>query len=131
MLMSPLSQSINQSRVLAKAAWKAAEHLGLKPEQFLRILHLECVDMNLSEATLMLDLNSKQGEIALILIRIYKAIYNLNGGDTKWMHHFLNSPNLLTSGIPIEQLESMSGLLSVLKTVESLNSHQNSRITIF
>lgn len=118
--MSPLSQSINQSKVLTKASWKAAKNLGLKPEQFLRILHLECVDMNLSEATLMLDPNSKQGEIALILIQIYKAIHNLNGGDIEWMHHFLNSPSLLTGGIPIEQLESMSGLLSVLKTVESL-----------
>ena len=118
--MNPLSQPINTSKVLTKASWKAAELLGLKPEQFVRILHLECLDMNLSEATLMFDPNSKQGEIALILIRIYKALYHLNGGDIKWMHHFLNSPNLLTGGIPIEQLESMSGLLSVLNTVESL-----------
>jgi len=118
--MSPLSQSINTSKVLTKASWKAAELLGLKSEQFVRILHLECLDMKLSEATLMFDPNSKQGEIALILIRIYKALYNLNGSDIEWMHHFLNSPNLLTGGIPIEQLESMNGLLSVLNTVESL-----------
>lgn len=120
MLMNPLSQPINTSKVLTKASWKAAELLGLKPEQFVRILHLECLDMNLSEASLMFDSNSKQGEIALILIRIYKALYHLNGGDIKWMHHFLNSPNLLTGGIPMAQLESMSGLLSVLNTVESL-----------
>lgn len=118
--MNPLSQPINRSRLLAKTSWKAAQQLGLKPEQFVRILHLECVDMVLSDSSLMLDPNSKQGEIALILIRIYKALYHLNGGDIKWMHHFLNSPNLLTGEIPIEQLESMSGLLSVLNTVESL-----------
>lgn len=105
---------------MTTASWKAAQQLGLKPEQFVRILHLECVDMDLSDSSLMLDPNSKQVEIALILIRIYRAVYSLNGGDIKWMHHFLNSPNLLTGGIPMEQLESMSGLLSVLNTVESL-----------
>ncbi|TCB64875.1 hypothetical protein E0H88_14575 [Acinetobacter sp. ANC 4216] len=117
--MSPLSQHINKSEVLAKAAWKAAEQLGLKPEQFIKILHLEGGDSDLSELQ-MLDPSSQQGEIALILIRIYKAIYSLNGGDIDWMHHFLNSPNLLTGGVPIKQMESMSGLLSVLQTVEYL-----------
>ncbi|OAL76796.1 hypothetical protein AY606_12575 [Acinetobacter sp. SFB] len=121
--MSPLSQHIDKSKILVKASWKAAEHLGLKPEQFIKILHLESVDVNLSEATLMLDPNSKQEEIALILIRIYKAIYTLNGGDIEWIHHFLNSPNLLTGGIPMEQLKSMDGLLSVLNTVESLQQN--------
>jgi len=66
--MNPLSQPINRSRLLAKTSWKAAQQLGLKPEQFVRILHLECVDMVLSDSSLMLDPNSKQGEIALILI---------------------------------------------------------------
>ena len=121
--MSPLSQHIDKSKVLVKASWKAAEQLGLKPEQFIKILHLESVDVNLSEATLMLDPNSKQEEIALILIRIYKAIYTLNGGDIEWIHHFLNSTNLLTGGIPMEQLKSMDGLLSVLNTVESLQQN--------
>jgi len=45
--MSPLSQHINKSEVLAKAAWKAAEQLGLKPEQFIKILHLEGGDSDL------------------------------------------------------------------------------------
>ena len=119
MLMSPLSQPINRSRLLAKTSWKAAQQLGLKPEQFVRILHLECVDMDLSDASLMLDPNSQSGEIAIIVIRIYRAVYSLNGGDIKWMHRFLNSPNLLTGGVPIEQMETMHGLLSVLKAVEA------------
>ena len=117
--MSPLSQPINRSKLLAKASWKAAQQLGLKPEQFVRILHLECVDMDLSDASLMLDPNSQSGEIAIIVIRIYRAVYSLNGGDIKWMHHFLNSPNSLTGGVPIDQMESMNGLLSVLKAVEA------------
>jgi len=116
--MSPLSQQIDRSRVLAKAAWKAAEQLGLKPEQFLRILHLEGIDGKFSELQT-LDPNSQSGEIAIIVIRIYRAVYSLNGGDIKWMHHFLNSPNSLTGGVPIEQMESMNGLLSVLKAVEA------------
>jgi len=118
MIMSPHSQQIDRSRLLAKASWKAAEQLGLKPEQFLRILHLEGIDGEFSELQT-LDPNSQQGEIALIVIRIYRAVYSLNGGDIKWMHHFLNSPNSLTGGVPIEQMESMNGLLSVLKAVET------------
>ena len=116
--MSPLSQQIDRSRLLAKASWKAAEQLGMKPEQFLRILHLEGIEDKFSDLQT-LDPNSQSGEIAIILIRIYRAVYSLNGGDIQWMHHFLNSPNLLTGGVPIEQMESMNGLLAVLKAVEA------------
>ena len=72
--------------------------------------------------SLELDPTSKQGEIALILIRITTSLDALTGGDTTWMQHFMKSPNKLLSGIPIEQIQNPQGLASVLQLVEGLRA---------
>lgn len=69
-----------------------------------------------------LDFTSKQGEIALTLIRITTSLDALTGGATAWMYHFMKSPNKLMSGIPIEQIQNPQGLASILQSVEGLRA---------
>jgi Protein of unknown function (DUF2384) len=38
------------------------------------------------------------------------------------MQHFMKSPNKLLSGIPIEQIQNLQGLASVLQLVEGLRA---------
>jgi hypothetical protein len=40
--------------------------------------------------------DSKQGELALMLIRAARALFALTGGDEDWIRHFMRSPNHLT-----------------------------------
>jgi hypothetical protein len=40
--------------------------------------------------------DSKQGELALLLIRAARALFALAGGDEVWIRHFMRSPNHLT-----------------------------------
>ena len=65
---------------------------------------------------------SKQGEIALTLIRITTSLETLAGGDTTWMQHFMKSSNKLTNGIPVEQIQNAQGLFSVLQLLEGLRA---------
>src|SRR5690606_39704619 len=61
-----------------------------------------------------------QGELAIILIRIAISLDALTGGEAKWMQHFMKSPNKLTKGIPIKQIQTTHGLATVLNVVEGL-----------
>lgn len=61
-----------------------------------------------------------RGELALLLIRLYQDLYTLTGGDRAWMEHFLTLVNRVTGGIPIHQIETKSGLITVLNFVESI-----------
>ena len=112
-------KTAKQKMILAKAVLAAAERLGLTQDQLALILNIDSVKKLTS---LELDPTSKQGEIALTLIRITTSLDALTGRHTAWMQHFMKSPNKLMSGIPIEQIQNPQGLASVLQLVEGLRA---------
>ena len=101
--------------VLAKAVLKAAEQLDLDSENLSVILG---TDLRLSNK-LELDPESEPGNRAILLIRIYKALYAANGGNLAWMQRFMKSPNRATGGIPSEQIKTYTGLLKVLRYLDA------------
>lgn len=112
-------KTAKQKMILAKAVLAAAERLGLAQDQLALILSIDSVK---TLTSLELDPTSKQGEIALTLIRITTSLDALTGEDTAWMQHFMKSPNKLMNGIPIEQIQNPQGLASVLQLVEGLRA---------
>lgn len=96
----------------------SAEQLGLNKEQLALVLQLDCA--TLSKTELELDPDSEQGEHALLLIRIYLALYTLNGGYLDWIQHFMKTINHRTGGIPTQQIESPSGLAAIVQFVEAM-----------
>lgn len=115
-----LKQPVDKKVVLAKAVLNAAEQLDLKQAQLAAILGMHRTAISRLKSNPELDPASKQGELALLLIRLYRALYALTGGDADWMRHFMNTPNRVTAGIPIQQIESISGLVSVLQFVDAI-----------
>ena len=112
-------KTAKQKMILAKAVLAAAERLGLAQDQLALILSIDSVK---TLTSLELDPTSKQGEIALTLIRITTSLDALAGGDTTWMQHFMKSSNKLTNGIPVEQSQNAQGLFSVLQLLEGLRA---------
>ncbi|NDX18471.1 antitoxin Xre/MbcA/ParS toxin-binding domain-containing protein [Acinetobacter baumannii] len=108
-----------QKKVLAKAVLSSAKQLGLTQDQLAIVLNLDSVE---TLNSLELDPDSSQGELAIILIRIAISLDTLTGGETKWMQHFMKSPNKLIKGIPIEQIQTTQGLASVLQLVEGFRA---------
>lgn len=112
-------QTTKQKMILAKAVLSTAEQLGLTQDQLALTLNTDSVT---TLASLELDPTSEHGELALTLIRIATSLSALTDGDTAWIQHFMKSPNKLTGGIPIEQVQTAQGLNSVLQLVEGLRA---------
>lgn len=52
-------------------------------------------------------------------MRVYHVVDALTGGgDPQWINYFMNSYNETIRGVPIEQIQSIGGLLSLLNLVE-------------
>lgn len=119
--MSALEKPVvSPDRVLAKAVLRAAEQLGLSQSQLAEVLGMHRTGISRMKSKQSLAPESKQGELALLLVRIARSLYTLTGGDHEWSRHFMVSPNQLTGGIPAEQLKSIQGLVSVMQCVDAL-----------
>ncbi|MGB6006863.1 MbcA/ParS/Xre antitoxin family protein [Castellaniella sp.] len=106
--------------VLAKAVLRAGDQLGLRQAQLAAVLGMHRTAVSRMKTAQSLDPDSKQGEIALLLIRVARALFALAGGDAVWIRHFMQSPNTVTGGVPAEQIRTIQGLMTVLRFVDAL-----------
>jgi hypothetical protein len=106
--------------VLAKAVLNVASQLGLRQADLAMVLGMHRTAVSRLKQTPSLDPASKQGELALQLIRLGRALYTLTGGDEQWIRHFMHTPNKLTGGVPAEQIQTIQGLFTVLQYVDAM-----------
>ncbi len=106
--------------VLAKAVLRAAEQLGLKQTELAAVLGMHRTAVSRLKTTATLDPASKQGELALLLLRLARALFALTGGDQEWMRHFMRTPNNVTGGVPANQIETIQGMATVLQFVDAI-----------
>lgn len=119
--MSALAQiNPDPAAVLAKAVLSAAEQLGLKQAELAAVLGIHRTAVSRLKQNPTLEPKSKQGELALLLIRIARALFALTGGDKDWIKHFMHSPNQVTGGVPAQQIETIQGLIQVLQFVDAI-----------
>ncbi len=67
-----------------------------------------------------IDYKSKEGECALLLIRVYRALFALNGGNTDAMKHWLRTNNRHIQGIPLEVMKTVLGLSRVVNYLDAI-----------
>ncbi|MFV0284245.1 MAG: antitoxin Xre/MbcA/ParS toxin-binding domain-containing protein [Castellaniella sp.] len=106
--------------VLAKAVLRAAGQLGLRQAGLADVLGMHRTAISRMKTAQSLDPASKQGELALLLVRLARALYALTGGDVQWIRHFMQSPNRVTGGVPAEQITTIQGLVTVLRFVDAM-----------
>ena len=102
----------NDSAILIKAFNNSCKALGLSRDQASSILGVD-------RATLVrnkekgFDPQSKTGELCLQLVRVYRSLYAIAGGDNAFMQHWLNTANVALAATPLSLLNSIAGLVRV------------------
>jgi hypothetical protein len=104
------------AQVLATAFLKAGKELGLSQAVLEHI-----IDRNRSSISRYgIDPDTKSGELALLLIRVYRSLFALVGGEGEPMKHWMKTVNRHTGGIPAQQVCSIQGLVSVVEYLDAL-----------
>ena len=109
-----------QEQVLAKAVLNASVQLGLKQADLAAVLGVHRTAISRLKQSPSLDPKSKQGELALLFVRLGRGLFALTGGDSDWMKHFMRTPNKVTGGVPLEQISRIEGLIRVLQFVDGV-----------
>lgn len=110
---------LEQQVVLQKALLRLAEKLNINQKQLAQIIGLsEPSASRLYHGQKNLNPESKEGELALLLIRLYRSLDAILGGDEDncraWFHHY----NTHLNGVPIELVTQVQGLMSVINYLD-------------
>src|ERR1700742_306420 len=107
-MTSPLStvssSQPNPELVVAKAALSAAQRLGLRDRQLAAIIGSSEASVSRLRSGRGLDPASKEGELALLFIRLYRALDALVGGDDAAARQWLHAANTHVNGVPAERI---------------------------
>ena len=122
--MSPLVQprhpAPEEEAVATKALLRAASRLGVSNKQLGRILGLsEATVSRMGSGAYTLSPGDKSFELAILFIRLFRAIDALTGGDEAVASAWLRNENLALGAAPLTLLQSISGLVNVLGYVDA------------
>lgn len=104
--------------VLARPSWPR-EQLGLTQLELAGIVGVDRSAISRWK-TQGLRVDSKTGELALLLVRVYRALYALFGGQQEDMRHFLRTPNHHLAGEPLALMGQVQGLVHVLEYLDAI-----------
>ena len=102
-------------QTLTKATLRAGKALGLTQADVGAVIGRDRTSLRQG-----IDPDSKAGELAALLIRLYRALYALVGGDAEAMRHWMTTENRHTGGVPREQILTVTGLIGVLEYVDAI-----------
>ncbi|NGQ92878.1 DUF2384 domain-containing protein [Rhodobacter sp. HX-7-19] len=113
-LSHQIARNPEAGAVLTKAALRAADRLGLSGRQLADIV-------GVSEATVsrwkrgdsLLEPGSKPFELAALLVRTFRSLDAITGGDEAVARRWLAAPNTALAARPVERMTQVQGLVDV------------------
>ena len=108
------------SEVLCKALLNTQQALGLSNEELGRVIGKDRTTISRIFDKGVLAPSTKEGELALLLVRVYRGLFALVGGSHSQMQHWLNTLNVHLNDKPRDMLTSVQGLVSVVSYLDAM-----------
>jgi len=109
--------------VLTKALLRATELLGLSSAVLARVLGVsEASVSRLTSGARTVDPQSKEGELALLLVRVYRSLDALVGTDATQRHAWLHGHNRALNARPIDLIQRADGLVNVVAYLDAMRA---------
>ena len=106
----------NPTETLTKAFLNAGKVLGLTQAELGEIVDRDRTSIH--RRGIVPD--SKSGELALLLIRVYRSLYALVGGEATDLKHWMHTENRHTGGVPAEQVKTVTGLVHIVEYLDAV-----------
>jgi transcriptional regulator with XRE-family HTH domain len=118
-----VGSQVDPGEVLAKATTRAAALLGLRGAALARVIGLsEPTVSRLLRGERTLAPGSKEGELAALLVRVYRSLDALVGNDDGKRAAWLNSHHHALGGVPRELLQTVEGLVATLNYLDGMRA---------
>jgi hypothetical protein len=112
---SALPGAAREAAVVTKAVLRAAGRLGLPNRVLAGILGLsEATISRMGSGTYLLTPGDKPFELAVLFLRLFRALDAIVGGDAPAARAWLQTENTVLGAAPVRLIESVSGLVNVV-----------------
>ena len=109
--------------VLTKAVLRAATFLELPSNVLSRVLGVsEASVSRLASGSRTIDPSTKEGELALLLVRVYRSLDALVGTDAAQRKAWLHGHNRALNARPVDLLPRADGLVSVVAYLDAMRA---------
>lgn len=111
---------VSEAATVTKAVIAAAERLGLSARQLAAVIGVsEASVSRMKRLDFRLERGTKPFELALLLIRLFRSLDAIAGGDEVVARGWLRAENLALGGVPLEKIATVSGLVDVLAYLDA------------
>jgi Protein of unknown function (DUF2384) len=115
----PAAASPAAGRVLTQAALRAAGRLGLAQKDLAAVLGVSASTVS-RFAQRPLEPRSKEGELAVLFVRLYRSLDAMVGGQDEAARGWMHAENTHLGGVPARLVESVTGLVHVLEYLDAM-----------
>lgn len=117
----PLSASRpDAGLVLAKAVLSAALRLGLRNNHLAAVLGSSEASVSRLQHGRELNPASKEGELGLLFLRLFRSLDALMGGADEKARLWLHAHNTHLAGVPAERIRGVEGLVDVVQYLDAM-----------
>ena len=106
--------------VLAKAIIAAAYRLGIRNRQLGEIIGASEASVSRFKTGRPLDPAGKEGELALLFLRLFRSLDALVGGDDAKARDWLHAQNDHIGGVPADRIRTVEGLVDVVQYLDAM-----------
>lgn len=106
--------------VVAKAAVSAADRLGLTNRHLAAIIGSSEASVSRLKHGRGVEPTSKQGELALTFVRLFRSLDALVGGDDAKARAWMHAMNDHVGGVPADRIKTVEGLIDVVQYLDAM-----------
>ncbi len=106
--------------VTAKAALSAAYRLGLTSRHLASVIGSSEASVSRMQRGRGVEPASKEGELALLLVRLFRSLDALVGGDDAQARAWMHADNDHVGGIPADRIRTVEGLVDVVQYLDAM-----------
>ena len=120
MLDPGLSEKPLAAPVLTRALLRAADNLLISQKDLAEILGVSAASVSRLSRGRTVDPETKEGELAVLFVRVFRSLDALTGGDRKAARKWLCADNYHLGGVPSELLKTVMGLVYVAEYLDAM-----------
>jgi hypothetical protein len=106
--------------VLARATLNAAARLGIRNRALAEIIGTSEASISRMSGGRGLDPDRKEGELALLFLRLFRSLDALVGGDDNKAREWVHAGNSHLGGVPADRIRTVEGLIDVIQYLDAM-----------
>ena len=106
--------------VLSKAVLRAADRLGLGANRLAAAIGVsEATVSRMKRGEFVLAEGAKSFELAALLVRAFRSLDAVAGGDAAVVRAWMRNPNTAPGAAPVEKIQTIAGLMDVIAYLDA------------